>query len=128
MKFIYKGATYEYDEDKLTFAEAKAFEKNAGATIPDLQIGQAGRSSRVIQAMLWSAMKRQEPTLKFEDLEEMRFSDFEFLTDDEPAADDADEPDDPQAPPDPPAAVDVPETTPTANDVEPPPDGSTGSA
>lgn len=79
MKFKYNGELFEYDEDSLTFAEAKAFEKKAGATIPDLQVGRAPRSSQVIQAMTWSAMKRREPTLKYEDLEEIPYNRFEFL-------------------------------------------------
>jgi hypothetical protein len=119
MRFIYKGTKYEYNEDKLTFAEAKAFEKVAGATIPALQTGRAERDSQVIQAMMWSAMKRQEPTLKYEDLEEITFEEFEFLPDDEPAdPGTGDEPVDPSAPPDPRGAVELPGPTPTANDDE----------
>lgn len=88
MKFVVDGTKFEFDEDRLTFAEARAMEKATGRTMGE--IGRAGgEDAASLQAMIWVAMKRSEPTLKFSDLDDMSMGSIEFL-EDEPTEDDAD--------------------------------------
>lgn len=90
MKFIIEGTKYEFDDSRLTFAEARALEKATGRTMGE--IGQSGGTDATsLQAMIWVAMKRTDPTLKFSDLDEMSMGDIEFV--EEIAAEPESEPD-----------------------------------
>lgn len=78
MKFIARGTKYGLDEEKLTFAEARAVERACGMTFDKLR-DQGGVTA--MQAMVWVAMKREQPTLRFTDLDDMEFGEFEQLGD-----------------------------------------------
>lgn len=76
MQFIVRGTKYELDQERLTFGEARAIERVTGVTFDKL----AGDIMST-QALVWVAMKRAEPTLKFSDLDDLTFGEFEMLED-----------------------------------------------
>lgn len=80
-RFVHDGNTYLFTE-RLTFAEGRAVEKLSGHVIAELGDPNVRGSSVVLQAMLWVAMKRVTPELKFADLDDMSMTDFDFLEDD----------------------------------------------
>lgn len=88
MKFVANGVKYEFDDDKVTFAEARAIEKTTGRTMAEVMRSGA-EDVTTMQAMVWVAMKRQDPTLKFTDLDDMPISDIEWVPD-EPVTDEPD--------------------------------------
>jgi hypothetical protein len=101
MRFEVEGTAYEYDPEKLTFAEARAMEAVTGKTFAEIQGD--GQDMTVAQAFVWVAMKRSNPTLKFRDLDDMPVGAFQSM-DEEPAAGEPEDPT-PPAPADPPDAV-----------------------
>lgn len=78
------GKSYEADLNRLTFAEARAIEKKAEASMADIM---QTKSMAAVQALVWVVVKRGEPTLKFEDLDAREVSEFDLdmVEDDEPA-------------------------------------------
>lgn len=103
MQFIVEGTKYDYDQNRLTFAEARAIEKATGRTMADITENGAPDTS-TIQAMIWVAMKRTEPTLRFSDLDDMSMGDIEILPDEDTDEDTSDGQDGAEAP-DPPVAA-----------------------
>lgn len=90
MKFIVDGVDYEYNEDHISFAEAKAVEKKGGMTLAE--IGDTKYlPTQVMQAMIWVGMKRQRPTLLYDDLEEMDIGEVRFKSDAPDPADEGEE-------------------------------------
>jgi hypothetical protein len=85
VKFIASGTKYEFDDAKITFAEARQVEKVTGKTMAEIGRAGGGEDVTTLQAMIWVAMKRVDPTLKFVDLDDMPMGDLEMLTDDEAA-------------------------------------------
>lgn len=83
MRFRARGETYEFSERTLTFAEARAIERVTGLPFDKLE-AEGGLS--MMQAMVWVAMKRTDPTLRYSDLDDMPLGEFEQLDDDEPPA------------------------------------------
>ena len=83
MKFAVDGKDYEFDDASMTFAEGRAIEKVTG--VPFGEVGTLAKkgSMTAIQAMVWVAMKRAEPTLKFSDLDDRPISSVEFAVADE---------------------------------------------
>lgn len=81
MKFVANGVKYELDQDKITFAEAKAIQKAVGKSMGEIRDDPGDIAAT--QAMVWVAMKRQDPTLKFLDLDDMAIGDVEFEDEDE---------------------------------------------
>ncbi len=95
MIFTIDGVKHEFDEDKLTFAEGRALERVTGHSFGEM--GEAAKRGDLttLQAFVWVAMKRAEPTLTFSDLDDRSIGDFTFEgTDDEPAEDEAADPTD----------------------------------
>jgi hypothetical protein len=84
MKFVVNGVKYEFDEDKVTFAEARAVEKVTGRTMAEV-MRSGVEDVTTMQAIIWVAMKRADPTLKFADLDDTPVGDVEFIPEDEPA-------------------------------------------
>ena len=80
-RFVHAGVTYEFSS-RMTFAEGRAVEKFTGHVIGELAEPKVRGSSVVLQAMMWVAMKRVTPELKFTDLDDMSIDDFTFLEDD----------------------------------------------
>lgn len=88
MKFVANGVKYE--TEKLTFVEGRAVEKATGRTMEDIE-KPGGRDLMAVQAFVWVAMKRLDPTLTFTDLDDMPIEDIEWGTEEEiPPADGAD--------------------------------------
>lgn len=85
MRFSVDGVKHEFDEERLTFGEGRALEKVTGHTFGELPAMSAKGDLTVMQAFIWVALKRQEPTLGFSDLDDRAISDFEFH--DDPAED-----------------------------------------
>ena len=96
MRFVANGVKYEFDDERLTFAEAKAIQKAVGKSMGEIR--KDPEDITAMQAMVWVAMKRQDPTLTFFDLDDMAIGDIEFIPDDEPADQSEGEPD-PTVPP-----------------------------
>lgn len=80
------GKAYEADLNRFTFAEAKAIEKKCGESMAEIM---KTKSMAAVQAIVWVVVKRGEPTLKFEDLDDREISDFdlEMVQEDEPTPD-----------------------------------------
>ena len=78
MRFTVDDKAYDYDDATMTFAEGRAIEKATGRTFGE--IGELAKSGSLsaIQALVWVAMKRTEPTLKFSDLDDRAISAFDF--------------------------------------------------
>jgi hypothetical protein len=89
MRFLYEGTKYEIEAHRLTFGEARAFEKASGHTMADISRGGV-EDIATLQALFWLAMKRQDPTLKLVDLDDMSMDDFEQIPDDVEAAEPVD--------------------------------------
>lgn len=79
MKFIANGVKYEFDDEKMTFAEARAIQKAVGKSMGEIQ--KDPEDITATQASIWIAMKRQDPALKFTDLDDMAVGDIEWLKD-----------------------------------------------
>lgn len=79
MKFTFDGETYEMVQENITFAEGRAFEKVTGHSFmkmmsdPELQM-----SMVALQAITWISMKRKNPTLLFDDLNDLDVSAIEY--------------------------------------------------
>lgn len=69
------GKSYEADLNRFTFAEARAIEKKCGESLAEVM---KSRSVTSVQAMVWVVVKRGEPTLKFEDLDDREMVDFDL--------------------------------------------------
>jgi hypothetical protein len=78
VKFTLDGVQHEFDEGNMTFAEGRAIEKVVG--VPFGKVGELARDASLlaIQAMVWVAMKRKQPDLRFADLDDREFGDFDF--------------------------------------------------
>lgn len=95
MRFVIDGTKYEFDENKVTFGEARALEKVTGQKFDDLtdaldppqrknpkgELEEATPDITALQAFIWVAMKRTDPTLKFSDLDDVAFGDIEGVSD-----------------------------------------------
>lgn len=79
--FTYDGETYELIEERLTFAEARAFEKRTG--IPFQKMSEHRDSMECLQALLWISAKRRNPTLTFADLDDWEIDSIDFEDDGE---------------------------------------------
>lgn len=88
---LIKVGNNEYDLSRLTIVEAEAIEKVTGQKMQDA-LGSGTASS--LRALVWVAMKRQEPTLRYTDVD-FALEDVEVITPDEDA--DADPTPDPEA-------------------------------
>jgi hypothetical protein len=76
-----KVADQSYDLSRLTIVEAEAIEKVTGQKMQDA-LGSGTAAS--LRALVWVAMKRQEPTLRYTDVD-FALEDVEVVTDDEEA-------------------------------------------
>lgn len=77
------GTTSTLDLDRLTFAEADAIETVTGMSLKD-----AITSGRAIfvRAVVWVALKRVKPELKFSDLADWSMTDVNVTLDEQPDA------------------------------------------
>jgi hypothetical protein len=77
------GATHTIDVDRLTFAEGRAVERVTGQTLGDVM---THMSLTAVQALTWVAIKRDQPELKFSDLDDRAISDvgLDVKQDEEP--------------------------------------------
>lgn len=80
------GKSYEADLNRFTFAEAKAIEKKSGESMAEIM---KTKSMASVQAIIWVVVKRGEPTLKYEDLDDREIADFDLdmAKEDEPTED-----------------------------------------
>jgi hypothetical protein len=76
-----KVADKSYDLSRLTIVEAEAIEKATGQKMQDA-LGSGTAAS--LRALVWVAMKRQEPTLRYSDVD-FALEDVEVVADDEDA-------------------------------------------
>jgi hypothetical protein len=78
-----KVADQSYDLSRLTIVEAEAIEKVTGQKMQDA-LGSGTASS--LRALVWVAMKRQEPTLRYSDVD-FALEDVEVITPEDESAD-----------------------------------------
>jgi hypothetical protein len=78
-----KVADKSYDLSRLTIVEAEAIEKVTGQKMQDA-LGSGTASS--LRALVWVAMKRQEPTLRYTDVD-FALEDVEVITPEDEGAD-----------------------------------------
>lgn len=88
MRFSVDGVKHEFDEERITFAEGRAIEKVTGEPFGQIARHAHEGNLTVMQAFIWVALKRDEPTLQFSDLDDRAMADFEFHED---PAEDAEE-------------------------------------
>ena len=79
---LIKVGENEYDLSRLTIVEAEAIENVTGQKMQDA-LGSGTASS--LRALVWVAMKRQEPTLRYKDVD-FALEDVEVITPDEAEA------------------------------------------
>lgn len=87
MRFSVDGTKYEFDEDRLTFGEARAIEKVTGMLFREASEALSRGDVTTLQAYIWVAMKRQEPTLTFSGIDDLAIGAIEFHEEDEPVTD-----------------------------------------
>jgi hypothetical protein len=72
LEFTVNGEVYGLDVDRLTFAEARAFESHSGVSFVEAMENPKTRTTiDALQALVWIAVKRKEPTTKFSDLDDV---------------------------------------------------------
>lgn len=81
MNIIVRGTKYEWDQARVTFAEARAIQKVTGKTLGEVGAAAEAGDAEAMQAILWTAMKRQETTLRYGDLDDLELGEFEVVPD-----------------------------------------------
>jgi len=77
------GKTYEFDQDRITNVECMAIEKAAGMTTGEWEEALNTGSALAVTALVWIVQKRDEPTLKFDEVE-FSISSLNIERDEEP--------------------------------------------
>ena len=85
MKLTVKGIEYEFSEDSLTNREAMDIEKVTGGSFGQFTEALKDGSTLALTAMVWTVQKRDNPSLRFGDVE-FTFGELEVVND-EPEAD-----------------------------------------
>ena len=83
MKFKVNGNEYEFDEESVTFGEARMLERVTGMTMSELGDKGEGGSVEAMQAFIWLAVRREDPIVQFSDLDEWSIADLEIDDEDE---------------------------------------------
>jgi hypothetical protein len=78
IKFTAQGTAHDFDVDKLTFAEGRALERVTGSTVAEFFGVLVNGSLTALQALVWVACKRDQPTLTFADLDDWVIADVVF--------------------------------------------------
>lgn len=112
-----RGEVYDGDTAHLTFAEAKRIEQVTGRTYTEWEDDLRAGITVATQALVWTLMRRNQPDMRFDDTEDIRQDEVEFVI--TPAA----KPDDTAATQDPGAAAGEGESAVDPSpEVSPPPD------
>ena len=69
-----QGEPHSIDLERVTFAEARAIERVTGKDFGDVA---STKSVTGVQALVWVAVKRDQPELKFSDLDDWAIADVE---------------------------------------------------
>ncbi len=96
MKFLWRGETFEMvDQADLSWSEAEQLEEATGYTSSELEEDKRlGGKARVVAAMCWLSVRRQNEAVAFADFFGSKLSEFEPQRDEEektvppPVADD----------------------------------------
>ena len=86
----FRGETFEMlDQDRLTWAEADAFERAVGVTIGSLgeEDGRDAGRAYVTLGFLWMSVKRQRPTTTFAEMTQLPMGAVKFIDEPDPAPD-----------------------------------------
>ena len=75
-----RGEVYDADPGKIRFSEAKAIENVTGLTYTQWDALLAAGSATAAQALVWVLMRRTNPDLRFDDVEDLAMDDIEFTT------------------------------------------------
>lgn len=78
MKFKHDGRMYEFDENVLTVGEAKVLYKLTGLGMVELGDAMEKGNPFAFAGIIYLAKKRAGEVLRFEDLDDVNFSDIEF--------------------------------------------------
>lgn len=91
LRFTVDGTPHELDVNKLTLGEGRAIEKVCGETFAAMAktLTEGNASLTTFQALVWVAMKRAQPTLRFSELDDRPMGDIEVerIDDDQPPGD-----------------------------------------
>lgn len=69
MKLTVDGEVFDFDMTRITNVEGMAIEKATGGTYVEWAQSMEAGSMLAVTALVWIVRKRQEPTLRFEDVE-----------------------------------------------------------
>lgn len=90
MKFNIRGEIYELDDTALTFKDVRDMEKVTGILFSEQAsnfIAEAGMTG--LQAVVWIAMRKKDPDLKFSDTDDIPISALaEIVEEDDESAED----------------------------------------
>lgn len=76
MKFTYKGEVFEYDQAKLSTAEAEMLRRYTGLTPREYFVGMPNMDARSLKGMVWLGLRRNGHGIQYKDIED--FDVFEF--------------------------------------------------
>jgi hypothetical protein len=85
MKITVSGIAYEYDSSKLMLSEARAIEKVCGCTFQEWSERLQTGSMEALAALIWLVQKRDNPELRFSDVD-FEINSVEIEEDEEPEA------------------------------------------
>lgn len=83
MRITANGKEVEFNYRKMTFAEGRAMERVTGRNFRELQEEKFVGSLTSLQALVWIVFKRDDPALKFTDLDDWDINAIEFDDDDD---------------------------------------------
>ncbi len=69
MKITVDGQQYEFDQDRFMLSEARAIEKVCGVTFKEWGDLLSGGSMEALAALVWIVQKRENPELRFSDVD-----------------------------------------------------------
>lgn len=112
MQFKIEGRTYEFDESRLTVAEARVIKKHAGLGLAEFGDGIRRGDPDAIVSMLFIAKRRAGEAVRWQDFDEFNLADIDMGDEAAAEGDEEDTSDAEQAEPDPtpPSAPDEPST------------------
>lgn len=73
MKITIRGADYDIDPANLTLGEAKRIESVTGKTFSQWGAELAAGSVGALQALIWTLMRRSDPELRFDQVDDIAF-------------------------------------------------------
>jgi len=92
LKITANGVTYEFDPDRMTFAQGRDIEAVTGEPIAAFGENLKRGDLTALQALVWAAARRTQPDLDFSDLDDWVVGELDIDSDDADAEADAADP------------------------------------